>query len=87
MKLEKQMREASKMLEFEYAAVLRDRIIALRGEEKKEMSPFLVLAFVVVIIGFVLCFGRSFCRRLWHKDKKRSYPGAQAALLRLGGIG
>ena len=35
-KLEKQMREASKMLEFEYAAVLRDRIIALRGEEKKK---------------------------------------------------
>lgn len=30
-KLEKQMREASKMLEFEYAAVLRDRIIELRG--------------------------------------------------------
>ncbi len=30
-KLEKQMREASKMLEFEYAAVLRDRIIKLRG--------------------------------------------------------
>ncbi|MPM82473.1 UvrABC system protein B [bioreactor metagenome] len=28
--LEKQMREASKMLEFEYAAVLRDRIIKLR---------------------------------------------------------
>ena len=33
-KLEKQMREASKMLEFEYAAVLRDRIIELRGEGK-----------------------------------------------------
>ena len=31
-KLEKQMKEASKMLEFEYAAVLRDRIIELRGE-------------------------------------------------------
>ncbi len=31
-KLEKQMREASKMLEFEYAAELRDRIIKLRGE-------------------------------------------------------
>ena len=29
--LEKQMKEASKMLEFEYAAVLRDRIIELRG--------------------------------------------------------
>nr|WP_325197064.1 UvrB/UvrC motif-containing protein [uncultured Oscillibacter sp.] len=27
------MKEASKMLEFEYAAVLRDRIIELRGEE------------------------------------------------------
>jgi len=26
------MKEASKMLEFEYAAVLRDRIIELRGE-------------------------------------------------------
>ena len=31
--LEKEMREASKMLEFEYAAVLRDRIIELRGEK------------------------------------------------------
>ena len=31
-KLEKEMREASKRLEFEYAAVLRDRIIELRGE-------------------------------------------------------
>ena len=30
-KLEKQMQEASRMLEFEYAAVLRDRIIELRG--------------------------------------------------------
>ncbi len=33
-KLEKEMKEASKMLEFEYAAVLRDRIIELRGEDK-----------------------------------------------------
>ena len=32
MKLEHDMREASKMLEFEYAAILRDRIIELRGE-------------------------------------------------------
>ena len=31
-KLEKQMKEAAKMLEFEYAAELRDRIIKLRGE-------------------------------------------------------
>jgi len=30
-KLEKEMKEASKMLEFEYAAILRDRIIELRG--------------------------------------------------------
>ena len=30
--LEKEMREASKRLEFEYAAVLRDRIIELRGQ-------------------------------------------------------
>ena len=30
--LEKQMREASKLLEFEYAAILRDRIIELRGQ-------------------------------------------------------
>ncbi len=34
-KLEKEMREASKRLEFEYAAVLRDRIIELRGHTKK----------------------------------------------------
>lgn len=31
-RLEKEMKEASKLLEFEYAAVLRDRIIELRGE-------------------------------------------------------
>ena len=31
-KLEKEMKEASKRLEFEYAAVLRDRIIELRGQ-------------------------------------------------------
>ncbi len=30
-KLEREMRQASKMLEFEYAAMLRDRIIKLRG--------------------------------------------------------
>ncbi len=32
-KLEKEMKEASKRLEFEYAAVLRDRIIELRGRK------------------------------------------------------
>jgi len=32
-KLEKQMQEASRMLEFEYAAILRDRIIELRKEQ------------------------------------------------------
>ena len=32
-KLEQDMREASKLLEFEYAAILRDRIIELRGED------------------------------------------------------
>ena len=31
-KLEKEMKEAAKMLEFEYAAILRDKIIKLRGE-------------------------------------------------------
>ena len=31
-KLEQDMREAAKMLEFEYAAMLRDRIIELRGK-------------------------------------------------------
>ena len=33
--LEKQMHQAAKMLEFEYAAILRDRIIELRGESAK----------------------------------------------------
>ena len=33
-KLEKQMQEASRMLEFEYAAILRDRIIELRKESE-----------------------------------------------------
>ena len=32
-KLEKEMKKASRQLEFEYAAVLRDRIIKLRGEK------------------------------------------------------
>ena len=32
-KLEKKMKEAAKMMEFEYAAVLRDEIIRLRGED------------------------------------------------------
>ena len=33
-KLEKEMRAAAHMMEYEYAAVLRDRIIELRGEKK-----------------------------------------------------
>ena len=33
-KIEKQMKEAAKMLEFEYAAILRDRLIELRKELK-----------------------------------------------------
>ena len=32
-RLEKEMKKASKMLEFEYAAVLRDKIIQLRAEK------------------------------------------------------
>ena len=32
-RLEKQMKEAAKMMEYEYAAVLRDQIIELRGEK------------------------------------------------------
>ncbi len=32
-KLEKEMKKASQLLEFEYAAILRDRIIELRGEK------------------------------------------------------
>ena len=34
-KLEKQMKEAARMMEFEYAALLRDQIIELRGDKKK----------------------------------------------------
>ena len=30
-RLEKQMREAARMMEYEYAAILRDQIIELRG--------------------------------------------------------
>lgn len=33
-RLEKQMKEAAKMMEYEYAAILRDQIIQLRGNEK-----------------------------------------------------
>ena len=32
-RLEKEMKEASRMLEFEYAALLRDQIIQLRGQK------------------------------------------------------
>ena len=32
-RLEKEMKEAAKMLEFEYAAILRDRIMELKGEK------------------------------------------------------
>jgi len=32
-KLEKEMKKAAKMLEFEYAAVIRDRLVKLRGEK------------------------------------------------------
>ena len=35
-RLEKQMKEAAKMMEYEYAAVLRDEIIRLRGESAKK---------------------------------------------------
>ena len=34
-RLEKEMKKAAQMLEYEYAAVLRDRLIELRGERKK----------------------------------------------------
>ena len=40
------------------------------------MSPFLVLAFVVVIIGFVLLLRPELLWRLWHKDKIAVLPGA-----------
>ncbi|MBQ2925354.1 MAG: UvrB/UvrC motif-containing protein, partial [Ruminiclostridium sp.] len=36
LKLEKEMKEASRRLEFEYAAILRDQIIELRGKETKD---------------------------------------------------
>ena len=32
---EKQMKEAARMMEYEYAAALRDQIIELRGQNKK----------------------------------------------------
>lgn len=38
-RLEKEMKEASKMLEFEYAALLRDQIIALRGRNEEAPCP------------------------------------------------
>ena len=34
-KLEKQMKEAARMMEYEYAAVLRDQIIELRGQNER----------------------------------------------------
>lgn len=35
-KLEKEMKEASRRLEFEYAAILRDQIIELRGKQAQD---------------------------------------------------
>ena len=35
-RLEKQMKEAAKMMEYEYAALLRDQIIELRGSDEKK---------------------------------------------------
>ncbi len=32
-RLEKEMKKAAQMLEFEYAAILRDQLIKLRGEQ------------------------------------------------------
>ena len=32
--MEKEMKKAAQMLEFEYAAILRDRLVLLRGEKK-----------------------------------------------------
>ena len=37
-RLEKQMRQAAKMMEYEYAAVLRDQIIELRGQKERGTS-------------------------------------------------
>ncbi len=37
-RLEKQMRQAAKMMEYEYAAVLRDQIIELRGQNERGRS-------------------------------------------------
>jgi excinuclease ABC subunit B len=37
-KLEQQMREAARMMEYEYAAVLRDQIIQLRGQTERSTS-------------------------------------------------
>ena len=34
-RLEKEMKKAARMMEYEYAAVLRDQIIELRGQGKK----------------------------------------------------
>ena len=36
--LEKQMREAARMMEYEYAAALRDQIIELRGLQNQKKS-------------------------------------------------
>ena len=38
-KLEKQMKEAARMMEYEYAAVLRDQIIALRKTQPEKPPP------------------------------------------------
>ena len=35
-RLEKQMKEAAKMMEYEYVALLRDQIIELRGSDEKK---------------------------------------------------
>ncbi len=39
-KLEKEMRAAAKQMEYEYAAVLRDRIIELRGKRTESRGSY-----------------------------------------------
>ena len=51
------------------------------------MSPLLVLAVVVALLGFVLLLKPELLWRRFQKDKEAALPGAFAALLRLVGIG
>ncbi len=51
------------------------------------MSPLLILALLVALLGFVLLLKPELIWRRFQKGKEAALPGTYAALMRLAGIG